>query len=118
MLRYVRAGHDIPFIISADGRIQELEQGSLFFGILPEIPFPVGTVQLEPGDVLCLYTDGITEAFNPKDEEFGVESLVENVRSNRHETAEVIGKRILQAVQNFTGQTKRADDMTLIILHV
>jgi hypothetical protein len=116
ILRYVRAGHDIPFVISESGAVRDLEEGGVVFGFLPDVTYPVGSLQFAPGDVLCLYTDGITEA-RRGEEEYGLDRLVDVVRSNRTKGSAEIGDAILAHVTQFTGQTGRSDDMTLIVVH-
>jgi len=117
-LRYVRAGHDAPIIMSADGTERLLEDGTCVFGFFDEFECEVSELDLSPGDVLCLYTDGITEAGDPGANEFEVEGIVKVLKEHRHETAEEIGKALIDAVWEFTGLTDQADDVTLVILKV
>ncbi len=119
-LRYVRAGHDCPLLISAaqpaGERLRRLEDGGLFLGMMPGAQYEVAERALGEGDVLCLYTDGITEARSPDDEEFGVERLGELLESLVGERAEAIGEGVVQAVRDFSGLERQADDITLVIL--
>lgn len=117
-LRYVRAGHDAPIVVSADGTEKLLEDGTCVFGFFDELDCEVSELGLSPGDVMCLYTDGITEAGDPGANEFGVEGIVEVLKEHRHETAEKIGRALMDAVWRFTGLTDQADDVTLVILKV
>ena len=91
-VRYVRAGHDEPIVVSADGSDRKLEVGDFVLGFVPEADFEVGETELAPGDVLCLYTDGVTEARNPEDEEFELSGIIEIVKNHRGESAEAIGR--------------------------
>lgn len=117
-LRYVRAGHDAPIIISSDGSERLLEEGTCVLGFFGEMDCEVAELDLADGEVLCLYTDGVTEAGDPGANEFGVEGIVEVLREHRHESAEEIGKAIIDAVWSFTGLEHQADDVTLVILKV
>lgn len=116
-LRYVRAGHDVPFIISRDGSVEDLKEGGMVLGILPDVSYSMSEVQLPEGAVLCLYTDGISEA-SRDEEEYGRERLVEVVRQHRDRTAAEIGEAIIASVEAFSGQAGRADDMTLVVVHL
>jgi sigma-B regulation protein RsbU (phosphoserine phosphatase) len=117
-LRFARAGHDLPTLVSADGSVQRLEAGGLFLGMFPDVPCPVEEITLSPGDVLCLYTDGVTEARDTKGEEFGIERLERTLRVHGQETASEIGTAVRRAVEGFSGLSTQADDMTLLVLRV
>jgi sigma-B regulation protein RsbU (phosphoserine phosphatase) len=118
LLRYVRAGHDNPILVSEDGSVSQLEEGSFVLGFVPETEYDVAEVQLKGGDVLCLYTDGVTEARNPADEEFELDRVIELVKEHRGQSAEEIGNALLQAVRDFSQLKQQADDVTLIVLKV
>ena len=115
-VRYVRAGHDAPIIMSADGTHRLLEEGTCMLGFLGEAECEVAEVDLADGEILCLYTDGVTEAGDPGASEFEIEGIVEVLKGHRHESAEVIGTAIIDAVWNFTCLEHQADDVTLVIL--
>ncbi len=117
-LRYVRAGHDEPILVHADGSVTVLKAGSIFLGLMPDTPYEAASVQLMPGDLLCLYTDGVTEARSPADEEFGVERLTAVLCERRIESAAAIGRAVLDAVEGFSGLANHADDLTLVLLKV
>jgi serine phosphatase RsbU (regulator of sigma subunit)/CHASE2 domain-containing sensor protein len=117
-LRFARAGHDLPILISSDGSVRRLEAGGLFLGMFPGLPCPVEEITLSLGDVLCLYTDGVTEARDAKGEEFGIERLEQTLRVHAHQTASQIGTAARLAVEGFSGLTTQADDMTLLVLRV
>lgn len=117
-LRVVRAGHELPFVVKADGTVCKLESGGPVLGLLPDVPFAVEEMALERGDVLCLYTDGVTEAYDSSDEEFGVERLVETVREARHSNARDIVAAIVARVRNFSTLEALPDDVTLVVVRV
>ena len=118
VLTYVRAGHDNPILVSRDGSVRQLEEGSFVLGFVPDAEYDVAEVQLEEGDVLCLYTDGVTEARNPDDEEFEVRGIVRVLTERRAESAETIGNALLDAVRSFSQLERQADDVTLVIVKV
>jgi serine phosphatase RsbU (regulator of sigma subunit) len=115
---YVRAGHDAPIIMSPDGSERLLEEGTCVLGFFGESDCEVAEFNLADGEILCLYTDGVTEAGDPGANEFEVEGIVNVLREHRHESAEEIGKAIIDAVWDFTGLEHQADDVTLVILKV
>jgi serine phosphatase RsbU (regulator of sigma subunit)/CHASE2 domain-containing sensor protein len=117
-LRFVRAGHDAPIIMSPDGAERLLEEGTCVFGFFAESECEVAEQDLAGGEILCLYTDGVTEAGDPGANEFEVEGIVRVLREHRDESAEEIGKAIIDAVWSFTGLENQADDITLVILKV
>jgi serine phosphatase RsbU (regulator of sigma subunit) len=117
-LRYVRAGHDEPIVSSADGTVRKIEDGGFVLGFMPDVEYDVGAMGLVDGDVLCLYTDGVTEARSPEGEEFGIERLTDTVRKNRERQAPEVGGAILSAVREFTQIEQQADDVTLVVLKV
>jgi sigma-B regulation protein RsbU (phosphoserine phosphatase) len=104
--------------VSSDGRDRKLETGDFVLGFLPDADFTIGETELEPGDVLCLYTDGVTEARSPQDEEFELDRIVETVKEHREQTAEEIGRAIVARVREFSRLEQQADDITLVLLKI
>ncbi len=114
-LRYVRAGHDFPVLISGGGSARTLEPGGFFLGMFPGQQYAVEEILMESGDVLGLYTDGVTEARNAQGEEFGVKRLIEVLQAHRHESAESLGLAVRRGVESFSGLAIPEDDVTLLI---
>ncbi|MEM6334543.1 MAG: SpoIIE family protein phosphatase [Planctomycetota bacterium] len=119
-LTYCNAGHDPPILIR-DGRIaQSLDVGGMIVGVEPNTPYAKQVVQLEPGDTLVVYTDGLLDAFNADEEKFGREraeaTAVESAA--RQSTAEAILHDILWAQRQFTGRHRSSDDCTLLVTRV
>ena len=117
-LEYCNAGHNHPFVISEDGQIRFLEKGGLILGILPNSEYQMGTITLQHGDTLVMYTDGITEALNGNSEEFGEERLIDMCKKNHHLSAQDLKNTIVEAVRGFSGGVPQYDDITLVILKV
>jgi len=116
-LRYASAGHNAPFVLRGDGSHERLSAGGGVLGVFVNQKFESGTVQLQSGDRVVLYTDGVTEAWNGDEEEFGEERLLGVLRENRGQSAVEIQKRILQAASEFSRGIWR-DDATLLVVAV
>lgn len=115
-LDYCNAGHNPPLLIQADGKTEWLKGGGPVLGLLPGIEFEKKTVNLQEGDTVLLYSDGVTEANNPAGEEFGEERLRESLLSLRSESAESILQGLIQAVQTWMSGIPPADDLTLVVV--
>jgi sigma-B regulation protein RsbU (phosphoserine phosphatase) len=117
MLRYANGGHIPPCVRRADGSMEALNgAGGLVLGAMPGIEYPDHTVQLLPGDRLVLYTDGVTEAFNPADEAYGEERLIAEVKAHGDGAAAALVERICRSVTLFAGTAAQSDDITLTVL--
>ena len=114
---YTNAGHCAPILVRANGAIERLEAGGAVLGVFPEWPYEQGEVSLAPGDRLLLFTDGISEASNARDEEFGEERLAQLASALRDRNAHELKNRILQAVSSFTGGRVH-DDATLVVIAI
>ena len=116
-MTYVNAGHNPPIHYSAaDGTLSELEATGIAMGVMDDAEYTQGTVQLSPGDILVLYTDGITEAENAKLEMFDVERLEKVILASRELSSKDISTAILNAVKTFTGDHPQSDDITLMVI--
>jgi len=118
VFRYINAGHLPPLLFPASqpGAVHRLTSGGPVLGLLGGAGYEQGERALEPGDLLVLYSDGILEAANSADEEFGEERVQAVVRANAHLPADEIRNRILAAVRAFTGDVEAADDQTLLVI--
>ena len=116
-LTYVNAGHNPPIHYRArDGTLAELPATGIAMGVLDNAEYAQDTVQLSPGDILILYTDGITEAENAKQEMFDLERLEKVILASRTLPAQEISTEILNAVRDFSGDYPQSDDITLMII--
>jgi len=116
-LIYVNAGHVPPFILHRDGRIELLREGGMVLGPSPDALYQRGFARLEPGDLLALYTDGITECtHHATGEEFGLPRLQRLVRRHAARTAAEIVGLVFQAVSRYAGSGDPVDDQTLVIV--
>jgi phosphoserine phosphatase RsbU/P len=116
-LQYANAGHNAPIVVRRNGSHQRLTHGGGILGVFPGQAFECGAAELEPGDRVILFTDGVTEAQSSKDEEFGEARLISLLEENRALTAEELQKKILSAVADFNSGNWH-DDATLLILAV
>ena len=116
-LRYVSAGHNPPFVVRRDGSHERLRQGGIVLGVFANQTFKSDVTQLQSGDRLVLYTDGVTEACNSEDEEFGEDRLLQVLQENAAAPAVEIQKKILQSVAQFSHGTWQ-DDATLLVVAV
>jgi sigma-B regulation protein RsbU (phosphoserine phosphatase) len=85
-------------------------------GLLPNRTYEAGALQLDPGDLLALYTDGVTEADNLDEEEFGLERTIECLKAHREEEPETILDRLFEAIDGFAGGAPQHDDITALVL--
>jgi sigma-B regulation protein RsbU (phosphoserine phosphatase) len=114
-MNYVNAGHNPPILRRADGALEKLEEGGLPLGIEMEAKFDTGTIQLEAGDALILYTDGVVEAFNAQGEDFGNERWLAAIRNLPEISAEETLGTLMRHVDGFVGATRQSDDITCLI---
>lgn len=115
---YSNAGHNPPILLRSNDEIEELHTGGIMLGSFPGTRFDLGTATLFPGDVLVLYSDGISEAEHQLDEdqEFGVTRLIETVRKARVASAQEIINRLVSSVEAFSGGKQQSDDITLVVV--
>lgn len=115
-LSFLNAGHNPPIIVHAAGTVEHLASGGLPLGIKADAVFREGRTLLQHGDVLVIYSDGISEAVNPADEEFGATRLYEVISRNMDASAAGIRDRIEAALTKWSQGTPAADDITLVIV--
>jgi serine phosphatase RsbU (regulator of sigma subunit) len=115
-LSFLNAGHNPPLIVHSAGTVEQLASGGLPLGIKPDAEYREGRTQLQKGDVLCIYSDGVTEAVSPTGEEFGATRLYEVVSRNIEASAAGIRDRIESSLTKFAQGTSAADDITLVIV--
>ncbi|MGI8734672.1 MAG: SpoIIE family protein phosphatase [Pyrinomonadaceae bacterium] len=115
-LSFLNAGHNPPLIVHAAGTVEQLASGGLPLGIRRDAEYREGRTQLQMGDVLVIYSDGVTEAASPSGEEFGPTRLYEVVSRNIDASAAGVRDRIESALTKFSQGTQAADDITLVIV--
>lgn len=116
-LVYANAGHNPPILLRRDGSHLRLEHGGTALGVVADARYEQGSVELQSGDRLVLFTDGVTEAVSRLDEEYGEERLLTLLEQSRAMTAVELESAILNAVNDYSGGNLR-DDATLIVVAV
>jgi serine phosphatase RsbU (regulator of sigma subunit) len=113
---YINAGHNVPILRRKSGTVERLEVGGIPVGILADSPYQVGTTRLERGDWLVIFTDGVVEAVNGKDEEYGEAALLRLVdRESGSAPAELL-RSLLTELDAYVGNTPQHDDITCLLL--
>ncbi|MGH2567531.1 MAG: SpoIIE family protein phosphatase [Bacteroidota bacterium] len=115
--RYVNAGHNLPFLFRADGSLERLEAGGMILGMMETIsPYEEGTIVFERGDLLVLFTDGVSEAMNAGGNDFTEERLEETIRATTYSSAQEVIGHIQRELHVYTQGTPQSDDITMLVL--
>ncbi|HPF33703.1 MAG TPA: SpoIIE family protein phosphatase, partial [Candidatus Sabulitectum sp.] len=117
-VRYVNAGHNPPFLIKQDGTVKTLSTGGLLFGVTENAIYEEGELQLENGDIVLMYTDGVSEAMDSSEEEFGEKRIATLAAKNRALSLPDLLALIERSVKNFHGEDHYADDFTLLAARI
>ncbi len=114
---YSNAGHPPPILVRAHGSIELLQTRGMILGPRPVVRYPIDLVSLAPGDLLALYTDGITEAVHPDTaEEYGIKRLSRILLDHRRRPAGEILERVFADVAEHSDRTAPEDDQTLLLI--
>ena len=113
---FSNAGHNTPFLINPNKNVTRLTKGGTVLGFMEDYQFEEDSVKLNSGDILIIYSDGITEAFNEREEEFGEERLLAVLKNNLKSTAEVLIENVFEAVNIFVDDGKQSDDITIVAI--
>lgn len=113
---FCNAGHSHPILRTPDGAISFLEAGGCFLGIDPALRIPAASVDLPPGSLLLLYTDGVTDALNPAGEAFGLPRLLDFIDANMELPAPAFIDTLASAVSTFAGDAEVFDDLTALVV--
>jgi serine phosphatase RsbU (regulator of sigma subunit) len=116
VLSYVNAGHNPPLLIRAAGEVEKLQDGGMVLGLFDSVPYADGVVELRRGDTLLVFSDGVTETWNPEGDEFGERGLMELAQRGRGLDAASLQDEILRELDKFAQGAKATDDRTLIVL--
>jgi sigma-B regulation protein RsbU (phosphoserine phosphatase) len=116
-LRYVNAGHNPPMVLRRDGSIDWLEAGGAPVGMFPDWPYEEGSVQLNSGDLVLAYTDGMVEVTNPSGEEWGLEGLHNAASESHARSAADLVDAVFQSMDEFS-QGHQTDDATAVVLRL
>lgn len=118
LIQYADGGHELPFVVSKTGEVRVIDKiGGLALGFIPDYVFHSGSIQLEPGESLFIYTDGVTEAMNPAHELFGAERIHENLAlTPPGASAQTMTEDLLVAVKAFVNGAPQSDDITVVMI--
>jgi serine phosphatase RsbU (regulator of sigma subunit)/pSer/pThr/pTyr-binding forkhead associated (FHA) protein len=114
-LAFANAGHNPPILVRANGHAEMIEGGGPVLGILPIAPYVEMHTRLENGDMVVLYSDGVTEATNPAYDEFGEDRFIEVLKQNRNKPAAAIVEAVTKSLAEFAASAPQADDITLVV---
>jgi serine phosphatase RsbU (regulator of sigma subunit)/pSer/pThr/pTyr-binding forkhead associated (FHA) protein len=115
-ITYVNAGHNPPLLVRAAGQVEPLAQGGTVLGMFDPLTYTEGVAEMRPGDTLLIYSDGISETFDPDGEEFGERGLAGVALRSRGLDAAALQGEILRELERFSAGEKASDDRTLIVL--
>ncbi len=115
-LCYSNAGHNYPLLLRAGGTVEELAGSGMVMGIFPHLQYELMETKLQRGDILALFSDGVTEACTADDEEFGERGLAEFLAAHKSEPCAVIVKALADHVRGWRGQASFADDFTVLLV--
>jgi sigma-B regulation protein RsbU (phosphoserine phosphatase) len=113
---YINAGHNTPILRRTNGQVERLDVGGLPFGIQPEVKYDFATVTLAPGDWLIIFTDGLVEAENVRQDEFGETRLLAAIEAGRSLEPDEMLKKLMAEVDLFVGNTPQHDDVTCMLI--
>jgi sigma-B regulation protein RsbU (phosphoserine phosphatase) len=118
-LTFVNAGHNPPYVLHKDASVDELIDGGIILGMMPDMPYALGNCKLKKGDTLMLFTDGVTETMNEKDEEFEEKRLIEFIKSEGPPNSpEKINELLINALKRFSNDNLQMDDITVLTLKI
>ncbi len=115
-LEYVNAGHNPPLLIDGDGTTREIAATGLPVGMFEETSYEAGTVDVKRGEMLMLYSDGIPEALNADDDEYGMERFADLLRRERAQGLEELLLCVQDDISEFVGDTPPSDDVTMLLI--
>jgi len=115
-ITYSNAGHNYPYLFSKNGKVKMLEEGDIVLGCMESFQFNENVISLDPNEILLLYSDGISEAINEKEEELGEEEMTNVIIENPDLSLEELADKIFEKVEIHSGDNLQYDDMTLVII--
>ncbi len=113
---FSNAGHNPPYCVHPGGRISELSTGGIVLGMMPDAAYEIGRIDTASFDRILLYTDGVTEALNKSNEEFGERRLKKFIQNEEKSTSKELIDRLVAAVKQFSGNAVQSDDMTIVAI--
>jgi sigma-B regulation protein RsbU (phosphoserine phosphatase) len=115
-VRYVNAGHNPPVVLNGRGRTERLDPGGLCLGMFPASVYEAKQTKVESGDIILIFTDGLTESRNKSGQELGEERIIDFLRRNFRRSANELLQELKALFQEFTAGVDPFDDTTLVII--
>jgi serine phosphatase RsbU (regulator of sigma subunit) len=115
-LTYVSAGHTPPLVLRGDGRCERLTDGGIALGMFDHSTYSTGRVAIQPDELIAVYSDGITEAENPRGIPFDEAGLETALKNNHRQALSAVGTAVVRAVEHYTVDTRLQDDLTILLL--
>jgi phosphoserine phosphatase RsbU/P len=115
-MTYVSAGHTPPLVLRGDGRCERLTDGGIALGMFDHSTYSTGQVAIQPDELIAVYSDGITEAENPKGIPFDEAGLETALKNNHRLALSAVGTAVVRAVEHYTVDTRLQDDLTILLL--
>jgi sigma-B regulation protein RsbU (phosphoserine phosphatase) len=117
LITYCNAGHNPPYLLRRNGTVEELPRSKdIIVGICDDIEYREDTLQLESGDTLVMFTDGVTEAMNPEMKEFGTERLRAILGEQAGKNCRQVIETVRTAIKDFAGDAEQSDDITMLVI--
>jgi phosphoserine phosphatase RsbU/P len=116
MLSYSNAGHNYPLLLRTNGKVEQLSESGMVLGIFPSTQYELMETKLEPGDMLALFSDGVTEACTVQGTEFGEAGLAEFLETHRSQPCSATVDALVRHVRGWSGGVSFADDFTVVLL--
>ena len=117
VVTYSNAGHNSPHLLRSDGTVEELpRQSDVMLGVFDMIEYKEASLQLEPGDTLVMFTDGVTEAMNPENKEFGTGQLMTILSGLAGKSSQQIIEVVKDAIKDFSDGAEQSDDITMLVV--
>lgn len=113
---FSNCGHNLPILLRATGKVEHLSEGGPILGVTQDAVYEERALVINQGDLMVLYTDGVTEVFNEQGEEFGLDRLVKVIKENRGKSSEQIENAIYDAVKAFASESHLWDDLTMVVI--
>ena len=118
IVTYVNAGHNAPRIIRKNGAVEQLDAQSIVLGVFPTVVFAEQAVHLQTGDLIVAFTDGVSEAMDVHEEEFGESRIVEIITQQIDAPVDQVVTAVQRSVEAHVGGVEFADDFTLVVARV
>jgi sigma-B regulation protein RsbU (phosphoserine phosphatase) len=116
IFHFSNAGHNPPFLIDSDKKVTRLTKGGTVLGFMEDYQFEEDSIKLNSGDAIIIYSDGITEALNEKNEEFGEDRFLTMLKENVKSNADTLIEKVFNAIKTFVNDVPQSDDITIVVI--